>query len=116
MLILLAGHLEAIFIETDRHADPETAMEAMENFTGEPQTLKLPTAPPNPVIVKREEDRPQTRLDRMAGKGMAVAVGRVRKDKVLSGLKFIALGHNTIRGAAGCGILNAELLKSKGYL
>ncbi|RLI45885.1 aspartate-semialdehyde dehydrogenase [Candidatus Bathyarchaeota archaeon] len=112
----LDGHMEAVFIETKREADPESVMSAMEKFMGEPQRLKLPTAPANPIVVKHSEDRPQTRLDRMEGGGMSVVVGRVRKDSALKGIKYIVLGHNTIRGAAGCGVLNAEYLKAKKYI
>ncbi len=112
----LDGHMEAVFIETKREADPELVMRAMEKFVGEPQKLRLPTAPANPIVVKHSEDRPQTRLDRMEGGGMSVVVGRVRKDSVLKGVKYIVLGHNTIRGAAGCGVLNAEYLKAKKYI
>ena len=112
----LDGHLEAVFVELKRMAEPESVIAAMENFVGEPQKLKLPTAPEKPVVVRREEDRPQTRLDRMEGNGMSAVVGRVRKDPVFKGVKFVALGHNTIRGAAGCAILNAEYLKAKKYI
>jgi len=112
----LDGHMEAVFIQTKREADPELVVAAMEKFVGEPQKLKLPTAPANPIVVKHSEDRPQTRLDRMEGGGMSVVVGRVRKDSVLKGVKYIVLGHNTIRGAAGCGVLNAEYLKAKKYI
>jgi aspartate-semialdehyde dehydrogenase len=113
---VLDGHMEAVFVELKREAEPESVIAAMENFVGEPQKLKLPTAPEKPVVVRREEDRPQTRLDRMEGHGMSAVVGRVRKDPVFRGVKFVALGHNTIRGAAGCGILNAECLKAKKYI
>ncbi|MGD9130194.1 MAG: aspartate-semialdehyde dehydrogenase [Candidatus Bathyarchaeota archaeon] len=110
------GHMEAAFVETKRDAEPDAVAEAMENFVGEPQKLKLPSAPPKPVVVMKEVDRPQTRLDRMEGKGMSTVVGRIRKDPVLNGVKFLALGHNTIRGAAGCGVLNAEYLKAKKFI
>lgn len=112
----LDGHMEAIFVELKRDADPDSVVAAMESFLGEPQRLKLPTAPAKPVVVRREEDRPQPRLDRMEGGGMSVVVGRVRKDSVFGGVKFVALGHNTIRGAAGCGVLSAEYLKAKKYI
>jgi len=112
----LDGHMEAVFVELKREADPDSVVAAMERFVGEPQKLKLPTAPAKPVVVRREEDRPQTRLDRMEGGGMSVVVGRVRKDPIFRGVKFVALGHNTIRGAAGCAILNAEYLKAKKYI
>ncbi len=110
------GHMEAVFVATEKKAEPKAVAEAMENFVGEPQTLKLPSAPEKPVIVTWEPNRPQTRLDRMEGNGMSTVVGRLRKDPVLDGVKFIALGHNTIRGAAGCGVLNAEYLKVKKFI
>jgi len=110
------GHMEAVFVETKKEAEPNAVAEAMENFVGEPQKLNLPSAPEKPVIVMKEKDRPQTRLDRMEGKGMSTVVGRIRKDPVLNGVKFLALGHNTIRGAAGCGVLNAEYLKVKKFI
>jgi aspartate-semialdehyde dehydrogenase len=110
------GHLEAVFVETKKIAEPNAVAAAMENFVGEPQELNLPSAPEKPIIVTQEKDRPQTRLDRMEGKGMSVVVGRIRKDPVLAGVKFMALGHNTIRGAAGCGVLNAEYLKVKNFI
>lgn len=112
----LDGHIEAVFVELKREADPESVVDVMERFVGDPQRLKLPTAPAKPIIVSREEDRPQTRLDRMEGRGMSVVVGRIRKDNALGGVKFITLGHNTIRGAAGLAILNAEYLKVKKYI
>ena len=112
----LDGHMEAVFVELKRDAEPDSVVVAMEGFIGEPQRLKLPTAPSKPVVVRREEDRPQTRLDRMEGGGMSVVVGRVRRDPVVGGIKFVALGHNTIRGAAGCGVLNAECLRAKKYI
>ena len=112
------GHMESVFIETKKKCPPEKALEAFSTFTAEPQRLKLPSAPEKPVIVRLEEDRPQPRLDRLEGNGMAVVVGRVRGDPVFKskGLKYMALGHNTIRGAAGCAVLIAELLREKGYI
>jgi aspartate-semialdehyde dehydrogenase len=110
------GHMEAVFVDTKKEAEPNAVAEAMENFVGEPQKLNLPSAPEKPVIVMKEKDRPQTRLDRMEGNGMSTVVGRIRKDPVLNGVKFVALGHNTIRGAAGCGVLNAEYLKAKKFI
>jgi len=110
------GHMEAVFVEMKKQVEPTIVAEAMENFIGEPQTLKLPSAPEKPVVVTWEKDRPQTRLDRMEGNGMSTVVGRIRKDPALNGVKFIALGHNTIRGAAGCGVLNAEYLKVKKFI
>ncbi|MEM2911114.1 MAG: aspartate-semialdehyde dehydrogenase [Candidatus Bathyarchaeia archaeon] len=112
----LDGHIEAVFTELKREADPEAVAEAMSKFVGEPQKLNLPSAPAKPIVVRKEEDRPQVRLDRMEGNGMSAVVGRIRRDPALGGVKFIVLGHNTIRGAAGCSILNAEYLKAKKYL
>lgn len=112
----LDGHMEAVFVETKSKVEPETVAEVMIKFAGEPQKLKLPSAPEKPIVVRQEEDRPQVRLDRMEGGGMSVVVGRIRKDPALEGIKYIVLGHNTIRGAAGCSILNAEYLKAKKYL
>lgn len=111
----LDGHIEAVFVEPDRKAQPEDVAKAMEKFVSEPQEMKLPSAPAKPIVVRREEDRPQVRLDRMEGGGMSVVVGRVRRDPALDGVKFIVLGHNTIRGAAGCSILNAEYMRAKKY-
>jgi aspartate-semialdehyde dehydrogenase len=84
-------------------------------FRGPPQELRLPMAPEEPIIIREEADRPQPRKDRNAGKAMAVSVGRIRPCKVLD-LRFVGLSHNTVRGAAGGGILNAELLRARGYL
>jgi aspartate-semialdehyde dehydrogenase len=75
----------------------------------------LYSAPEHPIVIREEQDRPQPRLDRDAGNGMSVTVGRVQPDNVLD-YRFVALSHNTIRGAAGAAILNAELLLAKGYL
>ncbi|MEM1655166.1 MAG: aspartate-semialdehyde dehydrogenase [Nitrososphaerota archaeon] len=114
---VLEGHLEAVFVELAREAEPEEVAETMRRFRGRPQELKLPTAPENPIIVRSEPDRPQPRLDRCAGNGMSVVVGRIRRDPVLrNGIKFLVLGHNTIRGAAGNAVLNAELAEAEGYL
>jgi aspartate-semialdehyde dehydrogenase len=85
------------------------------DFRGLPQELALPMAPERPIIVREEEDRPQPRKDRDADKGMAVTVGRIRPCAVFD-LRFVGLSHNTIRGAAGGGILNAELLTHRGYI
>jgi aspartate-semialdehyde dehydrogenase len=85
------------------------------SFTALPQELDLPMAPKRPIIVREEEDRPQPRKDRDADKAMAVSVGRIKPCNVFD-LRFVGLSHNTVRGAAGGGILNAELLKVKGYI
>jgi len=102
--------MEAVFAKTASPSTSVEAIEAMKQFESVPQRLKLPSAPAYPIIVRKEEDRPQTRLDVEEGRGMSVTVGRVRQDPALQGLKYIALGHNLVRGGAGCSILNAELL------
>ena len=84
-------------------------------WRGEPQKKGLPSAPPCPVIYMHEKDRPQPRRDVERENGMAVFVGRLRKCPVLD-YKFVALGHNTVRGAAGAAVLNAEVMKAEGYL
>ena len=84
----------------------------MRAFRGKPQELKLPTAPDPALIVMTEDNRPQPRLDADLGDGMTVSVGRVRACPVLTH-KFVALGHNTIRGAAGASMLNAELMQAE---
>ncbi len=110
------GHVEAVFVETEKEATPQAVAEAMARFQAEPQKLGLPTAPKNPIIVRHEEDRPQPRLDRMEGGGMSVVVGRIRQDTALDGIKYVLLGHNTVRGAAGCSILNSEYFRAIGYI
>jgi aspartate-semialdehyde dehydrogenase len=113
---VIDGHTEAVFVQTEKPAAPEEVAQSMAEFAAEPQKLKLPSAPDRPVVVRQEQDRPQPRFDRNEGHGMAVVVGRVRKDPVFDGVKYIALGHNTIRGAAGCAILIAESMKAQGYI
>lgn len=110
---VLDGHTESIFVETARECTVEDVKKAMREFRSLPQELGLPTAPKQPIHVREEEDRPQPRLDRMADKGMAVTVGRVRQDPILD-IKYTVTGHNTIRGAAGASVLNAELMVKTG--
>ena len=107
------GHMESVFAKTRSAAQPDDVINAMTQFTSTPQQLKLPSAPDYPIVVRKEEDRPQTRLDVDEGNGMTVSVGRVRRDPALGGIKYMVLGHNLVRGGAGCSILNAELLVSK---
>jgi aspartate-semialdehyde dehydrogenase len=109
------GHLAAVRVTLARSAEPDELREAWRSFTGVPQALRLPTAPEHPIIVREEPDRPQPRLDRDTGQGMSVTIGRIARDPVL-GYRFVALSHNTIRGAAGAALLNAELLAARGYL
>jgi len=107
------GHLESVFVKLDRNPSLEEVEEAFRKFRGEPQRLKLPSAPENPIVVRKEQNRPQPRFDRDEGKGMSVVVGRLRKDPIMT-MKYMCLGHNTIRGGAGAGILSAGLMVAKG--
>jgi aspartate-semialdehyde dehydrogenase len=109
------GHLAAVRVKLGRKTDVSALRAAFAGFRGVPQQLKLHTAPERPIVVRDEPDRPQPRLDRDAGGGMSVTVGRVFPDRVLD-YRFVVLSHNTIRGAAGAAILNAELLVANGYL
>ena len=106
---VIDGHTEAIWADLKSNPKPEEVRDAFLKF--DPGLSHLPTEPKHPIIVRDEPDRPQPRLDRDMGKGMSISVGRIRE-----GIKYVALGHNTIRGAAGASVLNAELLKEKGYL
>jgi aspartate-semialdehyde dehydrogenase len=109
------GHTLTVSIQTAKKATPEQAAGILRDDRNPLAGLGLPSLPEKSIAVRGEADRPQPRFDRMAGRGMTVSVGRVRRCPVLD-LKFVALVHNTIRGAAGIAILNAELLKAKGYL
>jgi aspartate-semialdehyde dehydrogenase len=109
------GHLESVRVKLSKQASVEEVADALASFKGLPQELNLPTAPSRPIIVRKEKDRPQTRLDRDAENGMATVVGRIAKDTILD-FKFTLVSHNTIRGAAGAALLNAELLMAKGML
>ena len=115
---VIDGHTACVSLEFDLPEDKKPSLEEIErvwtNFKGVPQELKLPNAPEHPIIVRHEQNRPQPRRDREADKGMAVSVGRLRKCPVFD-IRFVALSHNTKRGAALGGILNAELLKAKGF-
>jgi aspartate-semialdehyde dehydrogenase len=109
------GHTVAVRVKLSRPAKLSEVRDAFEAFTGVPQSLGLYSAPSRPLIVRDEPDRPQPRLDRDAGKGMSVTVGRIAQDAVLD-YRFVALGHNVVRGAAGAAILNGELLIARGWL
>jgi aspartate-semialdehyde dehydrogenase len=109
------GHLETVFVGLEKTPTVEEVKEAFRQFSGEPQHLNLPSAPKTPIIVKEEEDRPQPRFDLNISNGMSIVVGRVRKDPTLT-VKYLCLGHNTIRGAAGAGILSGELMAAKKLL
>ena len=107
------GHLESVFVKLEDEPSVKEVEEALASFQGEPQKLKLPSAPQNPIVVRKEQNRPQPRFDRGEGKGMSIVIGRVRKDPIMT-MKYMCLGHNTIRGGAGAGILSAELTVAKG--
>ncbi|MEX2683861.1 MAG: aspartate-semialdehyde dehydrogenase [Candidatus Sigynarchaeota archaeon] len=110
------GHTAVVNMKfKDKVPGQEEIIKIWKDFKALPQQLDLPLAPKQPIIYLDQENRPQPRKDRNNDKGMAVTVGRLRKDPVFD-YKFVALSHNTIRGAAGGGILNAELLKAKGFL
>ena len=108
------GHLECVSLELERKATPDEIARVLSGFTSLPQELQLPSAPERPVIVTGDRDRPQPRFDRDAGDGMSAVVGRIRECPVFD-IRFVVLSHNTIRGAAGAAILNAELMKAQGY-
>jgi aspartate-semialdehyde dehydrogenase len=107
------GHTESVFVRLRKRADPGRIRSALAEFRGEPQRLALPSAPAAPVVVLDEPDRPQPARDVERGGGMAVLVGNVRKDPFFDA-RFTVLVHNTIRGAAGAALENAELLVARG--
>jgi aspartate-semialdehyde dehydrogenase len=109
------GHMVATSVELECKPGVADLIHAIENFSSLPQERKLPSAPPHPLIYLTENDRPQPRRDVERERGMTVFVGRLRECPVLD-YKFIALGHNTVRGAAGVAVLNAELMYSEGLL
>jgi len=109
------GHMECVSLELEQKASPDEIARLLEGYRSLPQELRLPSAPEQPVLVTREQDRPQPRFDREAGDGMSAVVGRIRECPVFD-IRFVVLSHNTIRGAAGAAILNAELMKARGYL
>jgi aspartate-semialdehyde dehydrogenase len=109
------GHTEAVAVRLSQDATPDEVINVFNSFRGKPQELNLPSAPARPVVVRCESNRPQPVLDRDEERGMASVVGRVRPCPIM-GIKYVLLGHNTIRGAAGASILNAELFKVGGLL
>jgi aspartate-semialdehyde dehydrogenase len=112
---VIDGHTVAVSVELQQKAGVEKLQEAFRSFRGRPQERELPSAPKQPIHLLTEPNRPQPRKDALRERGMAVSVGRVRECPVLD-YKFVVLGHNTIRGAAGAAVLNAELLLSEGLL
>lgn len=108
------GHTVAVSVELSTKPELGKVQRALEDFRGVPQQRALPSAPPQPIVYMPQEDRPQPRRDAGRERGMSVFVGRLRECPVLD-LKFVACGHNAIRGAAGAAVLNAELLVSEGF-
>lgn len=109
------GHTMTVSVSFEQKPSMDAIADAMRHFAGRPQELWLPSAPQPPLVVSEEPDRPQPRLDADLGGGMAVTIGRLRECPVMHA-RFVALGHNTIRGAAGAAILNAELMHAEGLL
>lgn len=109
------GHLVCLSVAFERRASAAQAAEALSSYTADAAVQELPSAPRPLIRVLEEKDRPQPRLDRMTGKGMTTVVGRIRPDPIYD-VRLVVLSHNTIRGAAGGSIFNAELLVDRGYL
>jgi aspartate-semialdehyde dehydrogenase len=109
------GHMAAVSVSFERKASKDEIVARWREFSGKPQRLGLPSAP-RPFLVYFDDDaRPQTRMDRDSGEGMAVTLGRLRADTIFD-YRFVGLSHNTVRGAAGGAILTAELLVADGYI
>jgi aspartate-semialdehyde dehydrogenase len=109
------GHTESVSVKLKRPTNADEILSALRGFRSKPHELGCPLAPEQPIVYDAAPDRPQPRFDLDRGKGMTVSVGRLRPCGVLD-YKFTVLSHNTIRGAAGAAVLNAELLKVQGYL
>ncbi len=109
------GHTESISVSLNGKASLQDLIGVWRKYRSRPQELHLPSAPAHPIVVRDENDRPQVRLDVESERGMAIVIGRIRHCAVLQ-FKYTALSHNTIRGAAGAALLNAELMKAEGYL
>jgi aspartate-semialdehyde dehydrogenase len=109
------GHMAAVYVSFGKKPSKDEILSRWKEFRGKPQELKLPSAPAQFITYFEQPDRPQTRLERNLENGMGIAVGRLRED-VLFDYRFTCLSHNTIRGAAGGGVLMAELLKAEGYI
>jgi aspartate-semialdehyde dehydrogenase len=114
---VMDGHLESVVLELDAPVDVDDASRMLSEFKGPPQELNLPTAPERPITLLDDHDRPQPRRDTLmseSGKGMDVKIGRIRSED--NRLSFFLLVHNTIRGAAGASVLNAEYAYARGFL
>jgi aspartate-semialdehyde dehydrogenase len=107
--------MAAVFVQFEKKAGKEEILGLWKEFAGRPQQLSLPSAPKPFLQYFEDESRPQTRLDRDAGNGMAVTIGRLRPDSLFD-WRFVALSHNTVRGAAGGAVLTAELLTKDGWI
>ena len=112
---VLNGHTAAVFVKFRKNPTKEQLIEKLEQFSGVPQELNLPSAPKQFIRYMQEDDRPQVQLDVDYENGMGINVGRLREDTVYD-WKFVGLSHNTVRGAAGGAVLCAELLKAHGYI
>lgn len=112
---VIDGHMETVSVKLKKKTSIEQVLKSLQTFSTLPQKLNLPLAPKHPLIVMTQSNRPQPRLDRNLEKGMAVVVGRIRPCPIFD-YKFVVLSHNTIRGAAGAAILNAELLYKEKFL
>jgi aspartate-semialdehyde dehydrogenase len=112
---VLDGHTESVSVKLGRQADLEEVREALDSFRSMPQHRELPSAPAHPILTLDAPDRPQPARDIWIERGMATVVGRIRECPVLD-YRMVILGHNTVRGAAGASILNAESLVSEGYI
>jgi aspartate-semialdehyde dehydrogenase len=109
------GHMAAVRVKLARKVSLAEVRDSLTSFSSLPQELGLYSAPASPIVIRDEEDRPQPKFDRDCGKGMTITVGRLKADSVFD-YRFVALSHNTIRGAAGAAILNAELLIALNHL
>jgi aspartate-semialdehyde dehydrogenase len=112
---VIDGHTMTVSVAFEQPPSIDALADAMRKFAGRPQELSLPTAPKPALVLMEAENRPQPRLDADLGGGMAVSIGRLRTCPVMHA-RFVALGHNTVRGAAGAAILNAELMHAEGLL
>jgi len=112
---VIDGHLECVSVKLGRKTSKEELITAWTEFSALPQELKLPTAPSQPIVYFEDDNLPQPKLQRNLDKGMAISAGRLRKCSIFD-YKFVILSHNTVRGAAGGAILNAELMVKKGLI
>ncbi len=112
---VMDGHVACISVKLMRPAFAQDIIDAWQTFVGEPQIMQLPMAPTKPIVYLQDEKYPQPKLHRYLDKGMVVSIGRLRRCPLFD-WKFTILSHNTIRGAAGCAILNAELMVKRGHI